>query len=150
MISYALTVVETGLPAGTQWTFTFDGSAHNLTVNSTTIAVSHGTFAFSASAPPGYTVSSPSSVTINYSNATVTVAFSKTSSSSSIYTGLGIGGAIGVIIGVPGAMFYSGNGPFSRKKTGKPNSCISNQFIVILWITGKRSSSGLAVPVKND
>lgn len=59
-VSYTVTFTESGLPSGTSWNVTFDGTTRTVSGSSTTFSVENGTYAYSIGAPSGYTVSAES------------------------------------------------------------------------------------------
>lgn len=103
--TYTIVVKEKGLPFGEGWTVSVNGT--NYTTNGTSISVKEvaGTYNVTISAPSGYTASQSSyNVSLNVSNSTLQVTFSGNSkntasglSGTSLYAGIGIGAAVGVI-----------------------------------------------------
>ena len=75
---YAVTFTETGLPSGTSWPVTLNGSTVRPTTTTITFAESNGTYSFTVGSVSGYT-SSPSSgsVKVNGEPANQSVTFSK-------------------------------------------------------------------------
>ena len=63
---YAVTFMETGLPSGTSWSVTLDGTAQNSTADTITFMEPNGTFSFSVGLVTGYAVSlSSGNVTVS-------------------------------------------------------------------------------------
>ena len=62
---YNLQIKENGLPAGTSWTYTFNGTSYTLTNNSYNYSLINGNYALSVSSVNGYNVAYPSSITID-------------------------------------------------------------------------------------
>ena len=52
--TYSLTITETGLPSGTTWTFTLEGSTLSSTSTTIRFTVPNGTYSFALGAVPGY------------------------------------------------------------------------------------------------
>ncbi len=122
--TYTVTVMEIGLPSGDSWTFTLNGKNYTSTSDTLNISMVSGIYAYSASGPAGYTVSSAANVTVNNANASVTVTFkqqtSKPNTTDSLLGGIGIGALVGVIAGVFSAMYFTGSGVFRKGKGGNP------------------------------
>lgn len=102
---YTVTFKETGLPSGTSWSVTFNGSISATSTNSTSFTVSNGTYSYSIGSVSGYNISKSSgSVTVNGSNVTVNITFSKVSSvtqpSKSPFSGTTLYIIIGVVVAV--------------------------------------------------
>jgi sugar lactone lactonase YvrE len=74
--SYALNYTETGLPAGTSWSVTVNGTAHPTTASSVAVPEYNGTYAWSAPSVPGYLLTSVSSGTATVNGGATTVALS--------------------------------------------------------------------------
>ena len=73
---YSLTFTETGLPSGTSWSVTFNGSTESSTTSTMTISVPNGSYSYTVSSVAGYTVlPSSGSVTVNGSNVSVAITF---------------------------------------------------------------------------
>ncbi len=126
---YTLTVNETGLTAGSTWTFYLQGVEFNSSSTSLQVQVAAGSYLVYASGPSGYSVSIQSSSLTISNNSALQVTFTNLSSSggvpsktnsAGIYEGLGIGAVVGVVAGVLAMMFYSGTGAFRRLKKNKP------------------------------
>jgi hypothetical protein len=118
-------VTETGLPSGMAWTVNVSGTLKTTTGTSIDILLASGTYNVNVTGPSSYSGTlSAKSVTVDASNATVSVVFtnttahSKTSNSASIYEGLGVGAIVGVVVGILGTMMYTGTGIFRKFKKG--------------------------------
>jgi hypothetical protein len=72
---YPVQVVESGLPAGTLWSFTFNGTNYDLTNTSYDFSVPNGTYYLSVGQVSHYTVSYPSSLGVDGAGGTVQVDF---------------------------------------------------------------------------
>lgn len=102
---YTVTFKESGLPSGTSWSVTFNGSMSVSSNSSIAYTVPNGTYSYSIGSVSGYTVSKSSgSVTVNGSNVTVNVTFSKSTSvtqpSKSPLSGTTLYIIIGVVVAV--------------------------------------------------
>ena len=97
--TYALTFTETGLPAGTSWAVTLDGSIKDSTTAMITFREPNGSYAFTVGSVSGYTAN-PSSSYAKVTGAAVSQSISFTSSNPT--TGfLGLPGDDGdILIGV--------------------------------------------------
>jgi hypothetical protein len=62
---YNLEIKENGLPSGTSWSYTFNGTSYSLTNNSYNYSLVNGNYALSVSSVNGYTVTYPSTITID-------------------------------------------------------------------------------------
>jgi YVTN family beta-propeller protein len=107
---YTVTVTETGLPAGTSWSVTFNGTTTASTSSSITFTVPNGTYVYSIGSVAGYSANQTSgSVTVSGSGASVTIGF--TSNSSTSPSGLPILGylliALAVVVIVAVALWAS-------------------------------------------
>ncbi len=122
--TYTLNVLETGLIAGTTWTFSINQNSYNLNGSSLSIQLTDGTYTTNATGPSGYSVNIPSSITIDNSNASLSVGFSNannhpsnhTISSTSQYEYLGAGIAIGAVVAAVAVMLSKGTGFFKGRK----------------------------------
>ncbi len=124
VISYTVTISETGLSSGTTWTFTLGGKQYSSNTTTTTVVLSAGTYNLTVSTPSGYTVGAPSSIDVDYNNVTANVAFAHNSTTpSGAMLGLvaGAGAVIGVVAAALGTMFYTGTGVFANMKKRKGN-----------------------------
>jgi photosystem II stability/assembly factor-like uncharacterized protein len=75
-VHYSVTFEESGLPSGTSWSVTFNGTTESSITNSITFSVPNGTYPYSISTPQGYTVSNSSgTITLNGKNITQAVIF---------------------------------------------------------------------------
>ncbi|MEM3193236.1 MAG: NosD domain-containing protein [Candidatus Parvarchaeota archaeon] len=83
VITYPITISETGIPSGTSWTVTLSGTAFNgnqinttlsSTTNSITFNEPNGSYSFTAHLPSGYTSSSAKgSITVSGTSATAKI-----------------------------------------------------------------------------
>jgi hypothetical protein len=78
-IEYAVTFVETGLPAGTSWNVTIDGALLNSTSNSIVFHEPNGTYLFVVGPVSGYTSNPEGNVTITGAPVTVPILFTSIS-----------------------------------------------------------------------
>lgn len=62
---YNLEIKESGLSSGTSWSYTFNGTSYSLTNNSYNYSLINGNYALSVSSVNGYTVTYPSTITID-------------------------------------------------------------------------------------
>ena len=69
-VTYTVTFTESGLPAGTSWSVTLNGSTKSSTTTTITFQESNGTYSFTVGSVPGYTAS-PSSGTVTVAGAAV-------------------------------------------------------------------------------
>ena len=77
-VEYNLTFLVSGLPAGTLWTITLNGSTLTTSLSSVTFSVTDGNYAFSIGGITGYTVQpSNGTIKVNGASVTETIAFSK-------------------------------------------------------------------------
>jgi len=80
-VTYTVTFTESGLPSGTTWSVTFNGTTESSTTDTITFSVPNGTYSYSIGSVSGYTISQlTGSVTINGDNAPLNITFSHTSS----------------------------------------------------------------------
>jgi len=80
MKQYSVTFTESGLPSGTSWSVTLNGTTKSSTADTITFSVPNGTYSYSIGAVSGYTVSnSNGSVTVSGKNIPVSITFSSTS-----------------------------------------------------------------------
>ncbi len=118
--TYTLTITETGLPAGQNWTVNVNGHSHKGMGSTVTFTLASGTYNVSVSAPSGYTVSVQPNVTVSGSNTSVSVTFSKVSTSgATLAAGIGIGLVVGAAAAALGLMFFTGTGVFRNYRKGK-------------------------------
>ena len=74
---YTVAFTESGLPSGTSWSVTLNGTMETLTTNTITFSLPNGTYAYTIGGISGYNISKSSgSLTINGKNATQSVTFS--------------------------------------------------------------------------
>lgn len=72
---YPVQVIESGLPSGTAWSFTFNGTQYDLTNTSYDFSIPNGTYYLSVDQVSGYTVSYPSSLGVDGAGGTLQVIF---------------------------------------------------------------------------
>jgi YVTN family beta-propeller protein len=73
---YPVTFSESGLPSGTTWSVTLNGSTNLSASGTLTFAEPNGTYPFTIGGIPGYTVATPTGyVTVNGTNVTVAIRF---------------------------------------------------------------------------
>ena len=77
--SYDVTFTESGLPSGTNWSVTLNGTSQSSTTSSIVFTIGNGSWSFSVGAITGYTASPPSG-TVAVSGAPVTRTITFTSS----------------------------------------------------------------------
>lgn len=65
---HTLEIKENGLPSGTQWSYTFNGTSYTLTNSSYDYSLLNGSYALSVNSVSGYTVTYPSTITIDNAN----------------------------------------------------------------------------------
>ena len=76
-VAYAVTFAESGLPSGTNWSVTLNGTSRSSTASSIGFTEANGTYSFSVGAVSGYTASPASgSVTVNGAPETEAITFS--------------------------------------------------------------------------
>ena len=74
---YTVAFTESGLPSGTSWSVTLNGTMETLTTNTITFSLPNGTYAYTIGGISGYNISKSSgSLTINGKNATQSITFS--------------------------------------------------------------------------
>ena len=107
-IKYNITFTESGLPSGTSWSVTFNGTTESSTTDTMTFSVPNGTYSYSIGSVSGYTVSpSTGSITVNGKNVSQSITFTSSStttkaspsgiSSTDIYAIMGAVLAVAVI-----------------------------------------------------
>ena len=75
-VHYSVTFEESGLPSGTSWSVTFNGTTESSITNGITFSVPNGTYPYIIASPQGYTVSNFSgTMTLNGKNITQVVIF---------------------------------------------------------------------------
>ena len=75
---YNITFTESGLPSGTSWSVTLNGTTESSTTSTIVFSEINGTYKYTVNSISGYTVSSSSgSITVNGKNATQSVSFTK-------------------------------------------------------------------------
>jgi len=73
---YSVTYTESGLPSGTSWSVTLNGSTLSSNTNTISFTVSNGTYSYSIGSVNGYTASSSSGfITVNGANVNQTIIF---------------------------------------------------------------------------
>ncbi len=78
--AYQIVFIENGLPSGTLWSVTLNGTTESSSSNSITFSEPNGTYTYSIAAPQGYTVSNSSgTITLNGNNITQAVIFTPVS-----------------------------------------------------------------------
>ncbi|MGD0588032.1 MAG: hypothetical protein ABSA63_04485 [Thermoplasmata archaeon] len=82
---YTVTFTETGLPSGTSWSVTLNGTPHISTTTQITFSEPNGTYAFTVGSVNGYKAS-PSSGSVTLNGAPASKAITFTSVSSTNYT----------------------------------------------------------------
>ena len=74
---YTVAFTESGLPSGTSWSVTLNGTMETLTTNTITFSLPNGTYSYTIGKISGYNISKSSgSLTINGKNATQSITFS--------------------------------------------------------------------------
>ena len=77
-LTYLVTISESGLPSGLNWTIEFNGTIYHLNSNPLVLSLSNGTYAFSVKEVTGYTISPLlGSLVINGSAASLVISFTK-------------------------------------------------------------------------
>ena len=75
-VTYKVTFTESGLPSGTSWSVTLNGTTESSTTSTIVFSEINGTYSYTINSVSGYTVSSSSgSVTVNGKNAAQSVTF---------------------------------------------------------------------------
>ena len=92
-IRYPVTISESGLPANTSWSFTFNGTLYTLTNTSYTILVNNGIYSLSVNAVNGYDDTYNSTIAVNFDDVNENIVFNFTYS-------------INIIINNPDKAFY--------------------------------------------
>ncbi|MCL4325535.1 MAG: protease pro-enzyme activation domain-containing protein [Candidatus Thermoplasmatota archaeon] len=76
LVTYSVTLTESGLPPGTNWSVTLNGVTEQSTASSIVFTEPNGTYAYTVSNVSVYSATpSPGSVTVNGKNASVSVIF---------------------------------------------------------------------------
>ncbi|MCI4345503.1 MAG: hypothetical protein L3K07_01925, partial [Thermoplasmata archaeon] len=73
--TYSVTLTETGLPYGTSWSVTFNGSTRGSSSNEIGFSEVNGTYTYSVGSQSGYSVNGSGNVTVDGKAVSVTVAF---------------------------------------------------------------------------
>jgi hypothetical protein len=101
-MKYNVTILESGLPANTSWSFTFNGNAETLTNTSYKFSVTNGSYAMSVNSVSGYTVSYNNPVTVNGTNVTENIIFTSTTKV------IGVGNyTLEITLNNPNLIFYT-------------------------------------------
>jgi hypothetical protein len=79
-ITYSLTFIESGLPAGTSWTVNVNGDAQSSESNSITFTKDNGTYSYAIELQTGYSATPASGKLMVQGNTTEDIAFSSTPS----------------------------------------------------------------------
>ena len=74
-IEYPVTISESGLPANTSWSFTFNGTLYTLTNTSYTILVNNGIYSLSVNAVNGYDDTYNSTIAVNFDDVNENIVF---------------------------------------------------------------------------
>ena len=84
---YTVTFTETGLPSGTSWSVTLNGTSESSTTDTITFTEPNGTYPYTVSNVSGYSVSPLSgSITVSAKNFNQAITFTPTTTSVSKYT----------------------------------------------------------------
>jgi len=87
VVTYAVTVTESGLSSGQSWSATVNGNTQTSTGAAITFSLANGTYSFSVANVSGYTLSSGTgSLTVNGAPTGVSVSFAPTTSTSVVST----------------------------------------------------------------
>jgi len=105
LVNYTITFYEKGLPSGTSWSVTLNGTTKSSTTDTITFSVPNGTYSYSIGSVSGYTASnSNGSVTVSGKNIPVSITFSSTSPTakqpSSGIPSIELYGIIGAVVAV--------------------------------------------------
>ncbi|MGC8630771.1 MAG: DUF7619 domain-containing protein, partial [Thermoplasmata archaeon] len=74
--SYTITFTESGLPSGTSWSVTLNGSTESSTTNTITFTKPNGTYSYTIGSINNYTVyPSSGTITVKGANLTLTITF---------------------------------------------------------------------------
>ena len=85
--TYTVTFTETGLPSGTSWSVTLNGTSESSTSGTITFSLPNGTYSYTVSSVSGYSVSpSSGSITVSGKNFNQAITFTPTTTSVSKYT----------------------------------------------------------------
>ena len=101
---YTIAFSETGLPSGTTWSLTLNGTIETSASNTITFTVPNGTYSYTVGSVSGYSLSpSPGSLTVTGSNISASITFTATSvppskTSSSGMTSIELYGIIGAVV----------------------------------------------------
>ena len=106
IMSYLVFFNESGLPSGTSWSITLNGTSESSTSSTITFSLPNGTYSYTVSSVSGYSVSSSSgSISVNGASVSKTVSFTPINkstppsgiSSTELYGIIGVVAAIAVI-----------------------------------------------------
>ena len=79
-VTYVVTFIETGLPSGTSWSVTFNGTTLSSTTNTISFTAANGTYSYSIGSISDYKVSpSSGSITVNGKNVSQSITFTSSS-----------------------------------------------------------------------
>ncbi len=85
--TYPVTFTESGLPNGTTWAVTFNGTTESSTTNAITFSRPNGTYSYTIGTVSGYSASpSSGSITVSGNNIKQAITFTPTTTSASKYT----------------------------------------------------------------
>ncbi|MCL4308054.1 MAG: YncE family protein [Candidatus Thermoplasmatota archaeon] len=100
-VTYTVTFTETGLPPGTNWWVTVNGTTLSSTAGSIAFAEANGTYTFSVATAAHYTATPPSgALTVSGSPATEGITFGPSGA------GRSSGGSLPPLLGLPGVTGY--------------------------------------------
>ena len=99
LVKYTVTFTESGLPSGTSWSVTFNGSTLSSTTNTISFTASNGTYSYSIGSASGYTASpSSANITVNGKNASQSITFSASSKISGTELNVMIGAVVAIAV----------------------------------------------------
>ena len=76
-VTYSVTFTETGLPSGTSWSMTLNGTTLSSKTSTITFSITNGTYSYSIGKISGYNISTSSgTLTVNGKNVTQSITFS--------------------------------------------------------------------------
>ena len=125
--TYIVSFLEGGLPAGTTWGVTFNGTAETASAASINLTAPNGSYPFSVSSVAGYTANrTVGTATVDGLNISVQVGFSAASSSTTSsgipVLWLGVGAAVVLVVVVAAAVLLSRRRPRVPPNQGPPSS----------------------------
>ena len=103
-VTYTVTFSETGLPSGTSWSVTFNGTMQSSSTDTITFTVVNGTYSFSAGNVTGFkTTPAPGTVDIHGANVSQSITYTSTTTTpartpSTGLTGMEVYGIVGAIV----------------------------------------------------